>query len=156
MKPLYKLEELMKKLMALIVMIFSLTAFAKENVSFTYFGNEGFSHSYYACSYVEDQANAYLQLFGATNIEVYCNGGIQPWGSVQPVSLDASFDLPVVAGHAVEAVKIDGDTFHASCGINVRIIKELLKKFTNITVVKKDDACGFVDSNYHYELNIAH
>jgi hypothetical protein len=144
----------MKKLIALIAMIFSLTAFAKETVSFTYFGNEGFNRSFYACSYVEGQANSYLELFGATNIEVYCSGGIQPWGSMQPVSLNASFDLPAVTGQHVDAVQVDGDSSSPACGLNVRLIKELLKKFSNVAVVQKDDACAFAGSNYHYQLNI--
>lgn len=145
----------MKKFIALFVMVFSFASFAKETVSFTYFGNEGGRQSYYACDYVEGQTEYYLELFGATDIEVYCHGGIQPWGSVQPVSINAKFNLPVIAGNSVESVKVQGDTWNPACGVNVRIVQSLLKKFTNVEVVKKSDSCAFHNSNYSYQFNIA-
>jgi hypothetical protein len=144
----------MKKLFTLLALTLSLSSFAKEYVSFTYFGNEGGRNSYYACDYVEAQAAQYLELFGATDIEVYCSGGIQPW-SVQPVSLRASFNKPVLSGReAGEVVEIKGDAFNPACGVNTRMINEFLRKFDNISVVKKNDSCAFARTNYYYQLNI--
>lgn len=145
----------MKKTALLSALLISTSAFA-ANINFTYFGNEGGRQSYYACDYVEDQTQSYLELLGATNIDVRCSGGIQPSGwSVQPVSIRASYDLPVVTGQSVETVEIQGDAFNPACGINVRIMKEALKTFSNVEVLKKQDSCAFASSNYYYKLNIA-
>lgn len=138
----------------LATLLISSSAFA-TNFSFTYFGNEGGRQSYYACSYVEDQAVSYLELLGATNIDVRCTGGISGGWSVQPVSLRASYDLPVVMGTSVESVELKGDSFNPACGLNVRIIKEILKTFSNVEVLKKSDSCAFASSNYYFKLNIA-
>lgn len=143
----------MKKLTVLFALLMSVSSFA-ATVSFTYFGNEGGRQSYYACDYVESQAVSYLELLGATNVDVSCFGGINPW-SVQPVSLKATFDLPEVTGSSVETVEIKGDTWNPACGINVRMIKEFLKVFTNVEVLKKSDSCAFANTNYYYKLNIA-
>lgn len=138
----------------LSALLVSSSAFA-ANINFTYFGNEGGRQSYYACDYAQYQTESYLELLGATNIDVTCFGGIQPWGSVQPVSIRASYDLPVVTGQSVETVELKGDSFNPACGINVRIIKEILKTMTNVEVVKKQDSCAFATTNYYYKLNIA-
>jgi len=95
------------------------------------------------------------QSIGATNVDVRCTGGINGGWSVQPVSIRASYDLPVVVGNSVEEVSIKGDSFNPACGINVRIMSELLKTFNNIEVLKKSDSCAFHNSNYFYNLNIA-
>lgn len=143
----------MKKLLTICALALSANVFA-AGFSFTYFGNEGGRQSFYACDYVEYQTEQYLELLGATDIDVSCFGGIQPWG-VQPVSINAKFTLPVVTGSGVEEVKIEGDTWNPACGVNVRIMKEILNVFTNVEVVKKSDACAFANSNYYYKLNVA-
>src|SRR4051812_34217608 len=91
----------MKKPVALLVLFFSMSSFAAK-VSFTYFGNEGNRQSYYSCDYVQVQAEEYLDTFGAKNVEVYCSGGIQPWGSAQPVSVNATFDVPELPASPVD------------------------------------------------------
>ena len=144
----------MKMMILLASLLVSASSFAAQ-VSFTYFGNEGGNQHFYACSYAEDQTFAHLETLGATNIDVRCSGGIQSSWSIQPVSIRATYNLPVVTGSGVEAVVIKGDSFNPACGLNVRIVKEILKTFTNVTVVKKSDSCGFSQSNYFYNLNIA-
>jgi hypothetical protein len=143
----------MKSLFALSALALSFQASA-AGISFTYFGNEAGRQSYYACSYVEDQAESYLELLGATNIDVRCMGGIQPGWMTMPVSVQASFDLPVVTGSHVETLEIEGDVWNPACGLNVRLMSEILNQFKNITVIKKRDACPFADSNYYYQLQI--
>ena len=145
----------MKTAALLFALIVSGSVFAK-NISFTYFGNQGGNQSYYACSYVEDQTQSYLELLGATNIDVRCSGGISGGWSMQPVSIRASYDMAEVTGTSVELVEIKGDYSNPACGLNVRIIKEILKTLTNVEVLKKDDSCAFVTSNYYFKLNIAH
>lgn len=144
----------MKKLAVLSALFVSFSASA-ATISFTHFGRGAGYESYYACSYVEDQTENYLELLGATNIDVRCSGGIQSGWYNQPVSIHASYDLPEVAGTYVETIEIKGDAFSPACGINVRIIQEILKTMTNIQVIKKDDACAFSTSNYYFKLNIA-
>ena len=145
----------MKTAALLFALIVSGSVFAK-NISFTYFGNQGGNQSYYACSYVEDQTQSYLELLGATNIDVRCSGGISGGWSMQPVSIRASYDMAEVTGTSVELVEIKGDSSNPACGLNVKIIKEILKTLTNVEVLKKDDSCAFVTSNYYFKLNIAH
>ena len=145
----------MKKTALLLALLVSSSAFA-ANFSFTYFGNQGGNQTYYACSYAEDQTESYLELLGATNIDVSCSGGISSNWSMQPVSLRASYDLPEVTGTSVESVEIKGDYSNPACGLNVRIIKEILKTLTNVEVLKKDDSCAFATSNYYFKLNVAH
>lgn len=144
----------MKTITLMAALFVSASSFAAD-FSFTYFGNEGGRQSFYACDYVQAQTEGYLELLGATNIDVRCHGGIQNNWSVQPVSIRASYDLPEVTGTGVETVEIKGDSFNPACGINVRIIKEILKTMTNVTVVKKSDSCAFANTNYSYTLNVA-
>lgn len=144
----------MKVLTLVAALLISASSFA-ANFSFTYFGNEGGRQSYYACDYVQYQTEDYLQLLGATNIDVSCSGGIQSNWNVQPVSIRAKFDLPVVTGSVVDTVELQGDAFNPACGINVQIISEILKKMTNVSVVKKKDSCAFATTNYYYKLNVA-
>jgi hypothetical protein len=148
-------EDPMKKFLSLLAFALSFSAFAGEvKVSFTHFGNNGGNQSYYACYYVEGQAYKYLELFGATEVVVRCNGGIGPW-SVSPVSVRASFNLPLLSGRELaDTVKLKGDNWTPSCGINVQMIREFLKVFSNISVVKKSDSCAFANSNFFYELSI--
>lgn len=143
----------MKMMILLATLLISASAFAAQ-VSFTYFGNEGGNQHFYACSYAEDQTYSHLEALGATNIDVSCFGGIQSTWVIQPVSLRATYDLPVVTGAGTQKVKIKGDSFNPACGLNVRIMKEILKTFTNVTVVKKSDSCAFAQSNYYYNLDV--
>jgi hypothetical protein len=143
----------MKSLFSFFLMFFSVSAMA-TNFSFTYFGNEAGTQSYYACSYVEDQAQSYLELLGATHIDVRCSGGITSGWNAGPVTLNASFDLPVVTNNDFETLEISGDFSSPACGLNVRIIKEILKSMAYIQVIKREDACAFSTSNYYYKLRV--
>jgi hypothetical protein len=145
------MEEFMKKILFALGLLFSIESFAAK-VSFTYFGNEAGRQSYYACSYVEDQAQIYLEQFGAQNISLSCSGGITPW-SVMPVSLTAEFDLPVLTGK-IEYLDISGDTWSPACGMNTRMIREFLKVMKNVEVLKRNDACAFSNSNFYYQFKI--
>lgn len=146
----------MKKLLVLAAMALSLNSFAADvNVSFTHWGNNSGNQSYYACSYVEDQAHMYLDLFGATDVQVNCTGGIQNSWYMQPVSVRASFNLPILSGtELVENVTIKGDAFRPACALNVQMIREFLKVMPHISVIKKSDSCAFFSSNYFFELAI--
>ena len=144
----------MKKLITVVALVLSVSAFARETVSFGYSGMEGWGQSYYSCDYVEAQTEKVLEMFGATEISVRCSGGIE-FGQVMPVSVRASFETPVLSGAEVsEIVKYKGDSWNPACGLNVRIVKSLLPKFSNVTVVKKSDSCAFQRSNYSYEFSI--
>lgn len=142
----------MKTLFAAIVLSLSASAFA-ESVSFSYSGFEAWGRSYYACDYVEAQTEEVLELFGATNIDVSCFGGIE-YGRVSPVSVKATFDAPFMTG-VVERTTLKGDRWNPSCGVNVAIINGVLPKFSNVTVLSKNDRCSSERSNYSYELEIA-
>jgi hypothetical protein len=145
----------MKKLIAVITLVLSFSAFAeKKTVSFTYSGIESYGRSYYACDYVEYQTEKMLELFGATQIDVSCSGGIQ-FGSMWPVSIRATFEAPTLVGNEVaEVKKIEGDFSRPACGLNTTIVKRLLPSFSNVKVVKKSDSCAFASSNYSYTFEI--
>jgi len=144
----------MKKLIILFS-LFSSLAYAGEvkQVSFTYFGNSGPNRQFYACDYVEAQAEGFLETFGATRIEVSCTGGIQNY-SMSPVSVRAKFELPQVTGSSVDEVVLEGDSFNPNCGINSKIINEFVKMFSTIKIIKKSDSCAFQSSNYSFKLQI--
>jgi hypothetical protein len=145
----------MKKLMAVVALVLSVSAFARENVTITYSGYEGWGRSYYSCDYAEARTETVLELFGATNVSVTCSGGLDRghyWG---PIRVKASFDLPVLAGNEVaETVKFRSTGSNTSCALNVKIVKSLLPSFDNVTVVKKNDSCVSASSSYSYEFSI--
>lgn len=144
----------MKTFMASLAIIFSFSAASAEKFSFTYFGNEGWGQTYYACDYVEAQTEKVLEMFGATEISVNCFGGID-FGRVSPVSISATFEAPVLMGNEAPAmVKYQGDSFNPACGVNVAIVKAALPKFSNVKVLKKSDSCAFASSNFSYEFEI--
>lgn len=142
----------MKKIISLIGLLFCLNGFAAQ-INLTYFGNQGSYQNYYACSYVEDQTEQYLALFGAMNVEVNCTGGITNW-SVSPINLRATFDMPAISGNSFEKVEIAGDVWNPGCGLNTAIIKEILSVFKSVQVLDKQDHCAFSDSNFYYLLQI--
>lgn len=144
----------MKKIITLVVLALSVSAYARETVSFGYSGMEGWGQSYYSCDYVEAQTEKVLEMFGATEVDVRCSGGIE-MGQMWPVSVSASFEAPVLVGTEVaQVVKYKGDSWNPACGLNVKIVKSLLPKFSNVTVLKKSDSCAFQRSNYSYEFSI--
>ena len=145
----------MKKILCLVALTLSFTAVAfEEKVSFTHFENQGWGYAYYSCDYAESQTEKHLEVLGATNVSVRCNGGIEH-GRMWPVSVTATFDAPVLSGREIaEVVKVKGDRRNPSCGLNVAIWKAILPKFSNVTVLSKKDSCSFADTNYSYELSI--
>lgn len=145
----------MKKIIALVTLTLSLSSFAAEKVSFTYNGNEGWGQTFYSCDYAEAQTESYLELFGATEIEVYCFGGISAGTMISPVSINAKFELPVLNGSEVALItEVKGDNWNPACGINTYIVKKLLPKFSNVAVLSKSDSCAFQSSNYSYKFSI--
>ncbi len=144
---------MMKKLFFMFSILTSLTAIGAE-ISFTHFGQEGNRQSYYACSYVEDQTYDVLDTLGATGIDVRCSGGITSGWYAGPVYVTARFDLPRINGSEESILEFKGDVFNPSCSINVKIIKESLKAFSHISILKKQDSCPFTDSNYYFQLKV--
>jgi hypothetical protein len=141
----------LKTLLAALALTLSLSAFA-DSVSFTYSGLESEGRVYYACDYAEAQTEKFLTVFGATNVDVRCFGGIE-FGRMEPVSISATFDQPMLDG-VIEQVTVKGDRWNPACGLNVAIIKNLLPKFGNVTVVSKNDSCSTMRSNYSYDFSI--
>lgn len=145
----------MKTVIALAIALTSFATLARETVSFSHSGLEGWGVSYYSCDYAEARTEKVLELFGATQIDVTCTGGLDFGRFPMPVSITASFEAPVLVGTEVaQTVKYRGDAWNSSCGLNVAIVKNLLPKFSNVTVVKKNDSCAFSSSNYSYEFSI--
>jgi len=143
----------MKFLAGLCFLALSFSAMARERVSFFYSGVEGWGNSYYACDYVQDQTERVLEMFGATEVMVYCTGGIDMNRFPSPVSVQAYFELPVLNGSEIpQTLKFVGDSLSPNCGLNTTIVRSLLPKFTNVKVVKKSDACAFYSSNFSYEF----
>lgn len=132
-----------------------MTAVARENVSFFYSGFESGNRVFYSCDYVESRTEMFLELFGAQETEVYCSGGIRPFGPPLPINVKASFNLPELSGDEVsQTVKIKSDSWNPNCGINVRIVQSLLPSFSNVEVLESQDGCPFIDSRYFYTFSI--
>lgn len=142
----------MKTLIAALVLSVSASASA-ETLSFSYSGLESWGRSYYSCDYVEARAEEVLELFGATNISTTCYGGIE-YGRVAPVTIDVTFDAPVLNG-VVERTTYKGDRWNPSCGLNVAMINSFVKSFPNVKVLAKRDRCVSETSKYSYDLEIS-
>jgi len=148
----------MKKIIVIVSMLLSVAAFAApQEVTVSYWGHEGGNEHYYSCDLARATAESHLVKLGATEIEVNCSGGIQPSGSMQAIYLNATFNTPDVGDRYVEEViEIRGDAFNPACGLNVAIIRQFLKVFSNVEVLKKTDSCAFQGSNFFYQLNVKH
>ena len=145
----------MKKFVAALAMVFCVSAFAHEEIMFSYSGMESWGASYYACSYAEAQTQKHLKTLGAINPKVRCFGGIK-FGMSTPVRVMATFDVPMPSGRdEATRITIKGEVSNPSCGLNVAIMKAILPKFSQtVSVIKKNDSCSFYRSNYSYDLAI--
>lgn len=104
------------------------------------------SHSYYACSYVEQKAHFFAEKLGATDITVKCTGGL-PWNDW--VSADISYAVPMKKSVA-EVTKL---RVNEACDFNQKLIEKIIPTF-NPTEVKRKGVCW--DSSGRLRYSVTH
>lgn len=150
------------RLVSILMLVFSLSAFATEYEKKTFshvdFGNDGFSRNYYACSFAEAALNDHLVKLGAINIRTSCSGGIEPWGTVFPVSLRATFEAPKAGQDfsRTERVRIASTTRgNSSCFFHTKLLRKLLPVFPNVAVSAQRSTCSDNESRWNYDLQVS-
>lgn len=151
----------MRSLIALVFVATALSANAAELVSrkfsFTYFGHDVGSSTYYSCDSAEDMAREQLQTLGAQNIRVSCSGGIQNWGNrwdAFPVSITARFAVPASRENAQRMVIKDSGR-DSNCDFNAQFLAQLLKKLPNARLVSRSVSCRGADGRYSFTVDAA-
>ena len=146
----------MKKLIAAVLCALSLSAVAAtETVKFSHNGIETWGRSYFSCDTVEAQTERALKALGATQINVDCTGGIRPGQMWLPVSVTASFEVAALQGNETAVTKtIKSRPGQESCSMNVLIMKSVLPKFSNVTVLEKRDRCSSPNTRWSYTVSI--
>ncbi len=133
---------------------FAVDSAPASNFNFTFFGNNSGRYTMVACSYAEAVAEEFMTKFGATNLEIYCTGGIQPWG-IFPLNLRVEYTAPILTGETkTEKVVLESDTWSSNCDFDTRLTRALLRDFPNVKATRSSDHCFQADSRYEYELDV--
>ena len=150
------------RLLSMLMVLFSLSAFAteyeKKTFSHTDFGNDGFSRNYYACSFAEAALNDHLVQLGAINVRTSCSGGIEPWGTVFPISLRANFEAPKAGQDfsRTERVRLTSQSRgNSSCFFHTKLLRKLLPEFANVKVSSQRSTCSDNNSRWSYDLQVS-
>lgn len=151
----------MRLMIAMCLIVSSLSAFGSELVSrkfsFTYFGSDVGSRTFYSCDSAEDMLRDRLVELGAQNVRVSCFGGIENWGgtwNATPVSLTARFMVPGTRANAQRLV-IMGDRFNSNCDFNVQMMNKLLKNLPNARMVSRKSSCRGARGSWSYTVDAA-
>ena len=152
----------MRSILALCLLMASLTSTAADYVarkfSFTYFGNDLGSRTYYSCDSAEDMLKEHLERLGAQSIRTSCFGGIQTWGGrldAQPVSLSARFQVLNDISATSRVVLSSRSRGEENCDFNVSLLRQLLKVMPNVKLVSRQSSCRGSRGNWNYTLDVA-
>ncbi|MBS1963768.1 MAG: hypothetical protein JST04_16275 [Bdellovibrionales bacterium] len=142
----------------LLGLFVSTVASAGDSLShfdFTFFGTNAGSYTMVSCDYAQDLAGAWLTKFGATDVDLYCTGGIQPTGLISPLTIRATYRGPDLT-RAVRkvAMKFESGAFDgdSNCFFDTSLMRSMLVEFPNVTANRKQDGCFEPRSRYRYEL----
>jgi hypothetical protein len=158
----YRLGDLPMKTfsLALFVSLASLSANASTpgNATFdyTFFGNSAGSYTMVSCDYATPLVRKWMETFGATNIDLYCTGGIDAT-QVSPLNLHATYTAPNLTGASVTVTQtINSGPFpgDSNCNFDTAVLSELLGDFTNVRVISRQYGCFSAESPYSYDLAI--
>ena len=151
----------MRFMIAMCLIVSSLSVFGNELVSrkfsFTYFGSDIGSRTYYNCDSAEDIMRDRLVELGAQNVRVSCFGGIENWGgrwNATPVSLTARFMVPGSRANA-QRIVLKSDRFESNCDFNVQLMNKLLKSLPNARMVSRKSSCRGGRGNWSYTVDAA-
>ena len=125
---------------------------ANERSRFDYtFFSGGMNYSIVSCDYA--QAQALLDMFGAKDADIYCSGGISASGYSFPLSMTIEYTAPAV-GTTTVTKNLKSDSFNPVCDFNVDLIDRMVKKFSNVKVLKSNSGCMSPDSPFSYQFEI--
>ncbi len=146
------------RFIALFAALVSSTAFATD-FTFTYFGRDVGSVTYYNCDSVESIVEGHLEALGATSIRVRCTGGIENWGGTwraMPVRVRASFNSPVATGNGEHTVLLNSRAGrNTGCGFNTALLDRLLPVVENVRVVSREARCNGEQGRWAYHVEVA-
>lgn len=133
---------------------FASDAAPTSNFNYTFFGHSSGRYTMVACSYAESVAEEIMLKLGATNLEIYCSGGIQPWG-ISLLNLRVQYTAPILTGETkTESVVLESDTWNSSCDFDTGLTRALLRDFPNVKATRSSDYCFQTDSRYEYQLDV--
>ena len=128
---------------------------AKSDFDFTFFGNSAGRYTMVSCDYAEDLVRAWMDDFGATDLDVRCIGGIEPYGRPTPLSLHVTYTAPSsTAPTREERISIESGAFpgQSNCDFDTTLMRSLLNRFPNVRIRQQYDACFDPQSSYRYDL----
>lgn len=134
--------------------------FAPQSVEFFVNGDQEFPEQvFYSCDEIESRATELLQTLGATQINVDCQGGIDPFGSYSEPHVSLSFNSlqtskPAVTAPAVSAqfttVRLQGAE---GCDLTQQLLGQV-KGLFDVQSMTGDTSCMSADSPYSLTLTI--
>jgi len=150
----------MKSALASLIVLFSLgfsSAQASQSFHFFYTGQHMGQLSMVSCDTAEYELRELLDLFGARGISTLCTGGVNPWGSVTPLNLSATFDLEPVRGadYRVETFDMSESTLWSpSCYFSTDLVKSLVRDLPNVRITRSFDACFSNTDHFDYRFEV--
>lgn len=151
----------MKSLLASFILLFTVAlapeAQAASRFHMFYTGQHFGRLHMVSCDTAEYELRQLLQLFGAKSISTMCSGGINPWGSVTPMSLSATFDLEPVRGddYRTESFDVSDSTFFSrSCYFSTELVKSLVRQLPNVRITRSFDTCFSNSDRFDYRFEV--
>jgi hypothetical protein len=154
---------MMKYLLSLLILAIPGIASATSSVEeegqrrfqFFYSGNQSGSFSMVTCDYAEYQAENLIELFGGKIIRTRCSGGIEPWGGIFPLNLSITYEEPVVTAESQTTRETyRSDSSNPSCNFNTQMVRQLVRQFPNVKVLRSNSGCFSPQTQYSYDFEI--
>jgi hypothetical protein len=164
------LESMMKTFLGLISAAFVLQAvpafaatdsLGKPIFEYTFYKQAAGRSTLISCNYAETKARAWMEEFGAKDLDIACTGGIQPLPQLItpiPLSLRIAYSPSVIPTRTrQQALVIDSGAYpnESSCDFDSSLLQALLGEFKGVVAVKQALAsCERTPARYHYELTL--
>lgn len=150
----------MKSIFVSLAIFFGLSVSVWSNDQrFHYFfsGYSGGNYSMVSCDYAEYRLQDLLTTLGATGISTTCNGGIDPWGNVRPISVSAFYSLePLEEGAPTKTVDYYSDPFTPSCAFGTGMVRQLIRQTPSVKIIRESSACFSPQDSFSYRFRIGH
>lgn len=148
----------MKSAFIALVVFFGLSISAWSSGERFHYFFSGYSSGYYSmvsCDYAEYRLQDLLATLGATSISTTCNGGIDPWGNVRPISLSAFYNLEALEeGAPTKVVDYYSDPFTPSCAFGTGMVRQLIRQTPSVKIVRESSACFSPQDSFYYRFQI--
>jgi hypothetical protein len=122
--------------------------------SHTFFGTYSGGYTMVACSYAEARVEEWMTRFGASHLEIRCQGGIRPYG-YSPITVSVRYDAPILTGEVrTEKATVESDGWDSNCIVDTDFLRALLPSFPNVKSLRQNSLCMSSQSRYSYDLEI--